>query len=53
MTIYPLLFFSGEKFGYHPVTFGLYLDQVVRHVDKKQRSLAQYFKEEIAEAFGI
>ena len=43
---------SGEKFGYHPVTFGLYLDQIVRHVDKRGRNLAQYFQDEMAEPFG-
>ena len=37
------VYFSGEKFGYEPVTFGLYLDQVVRYVDKKGRTLSQYF----------
>ncbi|XP_052798715.1 beta-lactamase domain-containing protein 2-like isoform X2 [Mya arenaria] len=43
----------GEKHGYHPLTFGLYLDQVVRHADPQHRSLAQYFNDEIAKPFGI
>ncbi|XP_060567845.1 beta-lactamase domain-containing protein 2-like isoform X2 [Ruditapes philippinarum] len=43
----------GEKHGYHPLTFGLYLDQIVRHADPKQRSLSDYFKEEIAQPFDI
>ncbi|XP_041362872.1 uncharacterized protein LOC121378660 isoform X2 [Gigantopelta aegis] len=43
----------GTKHGYHPITVGLYLDQIVRRVDKKHRSLSEYFKEEIAEPFGI
>ncbi|KAL5017870.1 hypothetical protein ScPMuIL_003592 [Solemya velum] len=43
----------GSGFGYHAVSFGLYLDQIVRRVDLKWRSLAEYFREEIAEPFGI
>ncbi|KAL4239759.1 hypothetical protein ACF0H5_000562 [Mactra antiquata] len=43
----------GEKHGYHPLTFGLYLDQIVRHADRKQRSLADYFADEIAKPFDI
>ena len=34
------------------MTFGLYLDQIVRRVDEKHRSLSEYFKEEIAEPFS-
>lgn len=43
----------GEKHGYHPLTFGLYLDQIVRHADPKRRSLSDYFREEIAQPFDI
>ncbi|XP_005092331.1 beta-lactamase domain-containing protein 2 [Aplysia californica] len=43
----------GEAHGYHVLTIGLYLDQIVRRVDRKKRSLSQYFQEEIAEPFGI
>lgn len=46
------VFVSGEKHGYHPLTFGLYLDQLVRHVDPAHRCLADYFQEEIAKPFG-
>ena len=44
--------FSGKAHGYHPQTIGLYLDQIVQRVDKKKRSLSQYFQEEIAEPLG-
>ncbi|KAK3594146.1 hypothetical protein CHS0354_040922 [Potamilus streckersoni] len=43
----------GEAFGYHPLTFALYLDQVVSHADPKHRNIAQYFKEEMANPFDI
>ncbi|KAK3090846.1 hypothetical protein FSP39_015164 [Pinctada imbricata] len=43
----------GTNHGYHPITFALYLDQIVRRVDPLQRSLAQYFHQEIALPFDI
>ena len=43
---------DGKKFGYHASTFALYLDQIVRRVDPKGRSLAQYFHEEMAQPFS-
>ncbi|OWF35081.1 beta-lactamase domain-containing protein 2-like [Mizuhopecten yessoensis] len=43
----------GTKHGYHPMTFALYLDQIVRRVDPEGRSLAQYFQEEMAGPFDI
>lgn len=42
----------GTNHGYHPVTFALYLDQIVRHADPLRRSLSQYFHDEIAKPFG-
>ncbi|XP_063444249.1 beta-lactamase domain-containing protein 2-like [Mytilus trossulus] len=43
----------GTNHGYHPVTFALYLDQIVRHADPQRRSLSQYFHDEIAKPFDI
>ncbi|CAH1776126.1 unnamed protein product [Owenia fusiformis] len=43
----------GTRHGYHMISFGLYLDQIVRRVDDEQRSLGQYFHEEIAKPFGL
>ncbi|XP_038078915.1 beta-lactamase domain-containing protein 2-like isoform X2 [Patiria miniata] len=43
----------GTAHGYHAITFGLYLSQVVRRADPKHRTLGQFFKQEIAEPFGI
>ncbi|CAG5128671.1 unnamed protein product [Candidula unifasciata] len=39
--------------GYHPITLGLYLNEIVKRVDKKGRNLSQYYQEEIAQPFGI
>lgn len=43
---------SGTGVGYHAITIGMYMDQLVRHADPKHRSIPQFFKEEIAEPFG-
>ena len=41
----------GTTQGYHAVTFGYLVGELVRRIDG--RSLGTYFKEEIAEKFGI
>lgn len=38
---------------YHALTYGLLVDQLVRRVDAKHRSLAQYFTEEIAQPLQL
>ncbi|XP_069112794.1 beta-lactamase domain-containing protein 2-like isoform X3 [Argopecten irradians] len=43
----------GTKHGYHPFTFAMYLDQIVRRVDPEGRCLAHYFQEEMAKPFDI
>ena len=41
----------GSNFGYHAVTFGWLVGEVVRRVSGK--SLGTFFREEVAEPFGI
>lgn len=41
----------GEKHGYHAVTFGFLVGEVVRRISGK--SLGTYFREEIAEPLGL
>jgi CubicO group peptidase (beta-lactamase class C family) len=43
----------GQLFGYHGITMGLLMDQLIRRVDPKHRSLTTFFQEEIAEPFNI
>uniref|UniRef100_A0A0B7AC50 Beta-lactamase-related domain-containing protein n=1 Tax=Arion vulgaris TaxID=1028688 RepID=A0A0B7AC50_9EUPU len=43
----------GEAHGYHSITFGLYLNEIVKRVDRKGRNLSEYYQEEIALPFGI
>ena len=42
---------TGSGFGYHTLTICLYQDQLVRRVDPKKRSLAQFFEDEFAKKF--
>jgi len=39
----------GTGAGYHSITYGWVVDQLLRRVDPKKRSLGQFFREEIAE----
>uniref|UniRef100_A0A914WTT1 Beta-lactamase-related domain-containing protein n=1 Tax=Plectus sambesii TaxID=2011161 RepID=A0A914WTT1_9BILA len=38
----------GTKSGYHALTYGWLVDQIVRRADPKHRSIGQFFREEIA-----
>ena len=43
----------GKKHGYHSATIGLYIQQLVRRIDPKGRTIGQYFQEEIAGPLNI
>uniref|UniRef100_A0A914W077 Beta-lactamase-related domain-containing protein n=1 Tax=Plectus sambesii TaxID=2011161 RepID=A0A914W077_9BILA len=43
----------GTKVGYHALTIGWLVDQIFRRTDSKQRGVAQFFREEIADVHGI
>jgi CubicO group peptidase (beta-lactamase class C family) len=43
----------GARYGYHAMTIGLYLQEVIRHVDPAHRTLGQFFHDEIAKRLGI
>ncbi|MCP9261704.1 Beta-lactamase domain-containing protein 2 [Dirofilaria immitis] len=43
----------GTKTGYHAITYGWLVDQIIRHVDLKHRGIGTFFREEVAEKFGI
>jgi len=42
----------GTESGYHAITFGWLIDQLVRRVDPKGRSLAQFVRDEITQKYG-
>ena len=42
----------GEKLGYHAIALGWIVDQVVRRVDPKKRSIGKFFREEIGDPHG-
>lgn len=43
----------GTAIGYHSLTYGWLIDQLLRRVDPKKRSLGHFFREEVAEPHGI
>jgi CubicO group peptidase (beta-lactamase class C family) len=43
----------GTRHGYHTMTLGLYMQELIRHVDPKRRTLGRFFREEIAAPLGI
>lgn len=38
----------GTRHGYHTITLGLYMQELIRHVDPARRTLGRFFREEIA-----
>ena len=43
----------GTRHGYHAMTIGLYMQELIRHVDPAHRTLGRFFPEEIAKPLGI
>ena len=43
----------GTRHGYHGMTLGLYMQELIRHVDPAHRTLGRFFQEEIAEPLGL
>jgi CubicO group peptidase (beta-lactamase class C family) len=43
----------GTRHGYHTMTLGLYMQELIRRVDPKRRSLGRFFREEIAVPLGL
>ena len=43
----------GTRHGYHTITLGLYMQELIRRVDPAHRTLGQFFQEEIAAPLGI
>uniref|UniRef100_A0A0K0G547 Beta-lactamase domain-containing protein n=1 Tax=Strongyloides venezuelensis TaxID=75913 RepID=A0A0K0G547_STRVS len=43
----------GTQIGYHAISYGWLVDQIIRHADPKKRTIGKYFKEEIADVHGI
>uniref|UniRef100_A0A0M3I965 Beta-lactamase domain-containing protein n=2 Tax=Ascaris TaxID=6251 RepID=A0A0M3I965_ASCLU len=43
----------GMKSGYHALTYGWLVDQLVRRADPLKRGIGQFFREEIAKPHGI
>ena len=43
----------GTRHGYHAMSVGLYMQEIIRRVDPLHRTLGQFFHEEIAEPLGL
>jgi CubicO group peptidase (beta-lactamase class C family)/hypothetical membrane protein len=43
----------GTRHGYHAMTIGLYMQEIIRRVDPAHRTLGRFFQEEIAEPLGL
>ncbi|PAV72631.1 hypothetical protein WR25_21086 [Diploscapter pachys] len=43
----------GTKVGYHALTYGWLLDQLVRRIDPEHRSIGTFFREEIAQPHNL
>jgi CubicO group peptidase (beta-lactamase class C family) len=43
----------GTRHGYHTMTLGLYMQELIRHVDPAHRTLGRFFHEEIAVPLGL
>jgi CubicO group peptidase (beta-lactamase class C family) len=43
----------GTRHGYHAMTIGLYMQELIRHVDPAHRTLGRFFQDEIATPLGI
>lgn len=43
----------GTRHGYHTMTLGLYMQELIRRVDPAHRSLGRFFHEEIALPLGL
>ncbi|XP_060598782.1 beta-lactamase domain-containing protein 2-like [Ruditapes philippinarum] len=44
---------AGEKFGYHALTFGLFVDELIQRVDPAHRDTDTIFMEEISKPLDI
>lgn len=43
----------GTRHGYHAMTIGLYMQELIRHLDPAHRTLGRFFHEEIAAPLGL
>lgn len=43
----------GSRHGYHAMTIGLYMQELIRRVDPQRRTLGQFFHDEIATPLGL
>jgi CubicO group peptidase (beta-lactamase class C family) len=47
------LWVPGSRHGYHVWTMGLYMNELLRRVDPRHRSVGRFFQEEISKPLGL
>jgi CubicO group peptidase (beta-lactamase class C family) len=43
----------GTRHGYHAMSIGLYMQELIRHADPRHRTLGRFFQDEIATPLGL
>jgi CubicO group peptidase (beta-lactamase class C family) len=43
----------GTRHGYHAMTIGLYMQEILRRADPKHRTLGRFFRDEVATPLGL
>jgi CubicO group peptidase (beta-lactamase class C family) len=43
----------GTRHGYHAMTIGLYMQELIRRVDPRHRTLGRFFRDEIGDPLGV
>ncbi|VDM26489.1 unnamed protein product [Toxocara canis] len=43
----------GMKCGYHALTIGFLIDQIVRRIDAKKRGVVDFLREEVTDKYGV
>jgi CubicO group peptidase (beta-lactamase class C family) len=43
----------GTRYGYHAMTIGLYMQELIRRTDPARRTLGRFFRDEIAQPLGL
>ncbi len=45
--------FPGTRHGYHAMTIGMYMQEIMRRIDPKKRTIGRFFHDEIAVPLGL
>ena len=43
---------TGEGAGYHAITIGIFMDELIKRVDPKHRNISTFLRDEVCQPFG-